>query len=182
MNDIFLFSKRMGLNFKNIVRLARTKWNFLRFNPGLVGGHCLPVDPYYLSYIAKRNKIKLETVLAGRSVNEKMKSVTYDMIVKKILDIKKFKKKNKILIVGVTYKNDVADLRNSYPLSIYLKLKKKFKEVYAYDYICNTKDQKKFNILNNITSINEFDLIVFLVKHSKNTKIFNLKKKIIWNI
>ena len=75
MNDIFLFSKRMGLNFKNIVRLARTKWNFLRFNPGLVGGHCLPVDPYYLSYIAKRNKIKLETVLAGRSVNEKMKSV-----------------------------------------------------------------------------------------------------------
>ena len=177
MNDIFLFSKRMGLNFKNIVRLARTKWNFLRFNPGLVGGHCLPVDPYYLSYIAKRNKIKLETVLAGRSVNEKMKSVTYDMIVKKILDIKKFKKKNKILIVGVTYKNDVADLRNSYPLSIYLKLKKKFKEVYAYDYICNTKDQKKFNILNNITSINEFDLIVFLVKHSKNTKIFNLAKK-----
>ena len=177
MNDIFLFSKKMGLNFKNIVRLARTKWNFLRFNPGLVGGHCLPVDPYYLNYIAKRNKIKLETVLAGRSVNEKMKSVTYDMIVQKISYIKKFKKKNKILIVGVTYKNDVSDLRNSYPLSIYLKLKKKFKEVYAYDYICNTKDQKKFNILNNITSINKFDLIVFLVKHSKNLKIFNLAKK-----
>ena len=67
----------------------------LRFNPGLVGGHCLPVDPYYLSYIAKRNKIKLETVLAGRSVNEKMKSVTYDMIVKKILDIKSLRRKTK---------------------------------------------------------------------------------------
>ena len=125
MNDIFLFSKRMGLNFKNIIRLARTKWNFLRFNAGLVGGHCLPVDPYYLNYIAKRNKIKLKTVLAGRSVNEKMKSVIYDMIVKKISYIKKFNKKNKILIVGVTYKKDVSDLRNSYPLSIYLKLKKK---------------------------------------------------------
>jgi len=177
MNDIFLFSKKMGLNFKNIMRLARTKWNFLRFNAGLVGGHCLPVDPYYLNYIAKCNKIKLKTVLAGRSVNEKMKSVIYDMIIKKISYIKKLKKKNKILIVGVTYKKDVSDLRNSYPLSIYLKLKKKFRDVYAYDYICNAKDRKKFGILNNISSINKFDLIVFLVKHSKNLKVFNLTKK-----
>ncbi len=177
MNDIFLFSKKMGLNFKNIMRLARTKWNFLRFNAGLVGGHCLPVDPYYLNHIAKLNKIKLKTVLAGRSVNEKMKSVIYNMIVKKISHINKFNKKNKILIVGVTYKKDVSDLRNSYPLAIYLKLKKKFREVYAYDYICSVKDQKKFNILNNISSINKFGLIVFLVKHSKNFKIFNLAKK-----
>lgn len=177
MNDIFIFSKKMGLNFKNIVRLSRTKWNFLKFNPGLVGGHCLPVDPYYLNYIAKQNKIRLETVLAGRHVNEKMKNVIYNMIINKISYIKKLKKKNKILVVGVTYKNDVADLRNSYPLSIYLKLKKRFSDVFAYDYICNAKDRKKFNILNTISSIKKFDLIIFLVKHSKNIKIFNLAKK-----
>ena len=177
MNDIFLFSKKMGLNFQNIIRLARTKWNFLKFNPGLVGGHCLPVDPYYLSYIAKQNNINLETVLAGRSVNEKMKNIIYDMIVKKILLIKKFKKNYKILIVGITYKKDVADLRNSYPLSIYLKLKKKYTKVYAYDYVCNANERKRFNILNSISSINRFDLVVFLVKHNKNLKIFNLAKK-----
>ena len=56
MNDIFLFSNKMGLNFNNIVRLARSKWNFLKFNPGLVGGHCLPVDPYYLSHLAKKKE------------------------------------------------------------------------------------------------------------------------------
>ena len=177
MNDIFLFSKRMDLNFQNIIRLARTKWNFLKFNPGLVGGHCLPVDPYYLSYIAKQNNINLETVLAGRSVNEKMKNIIYGMIVKKISLIKKYKKNFKTLIVGITYKNDVADLRNSYPLSIYLRLKKKFKEVYAYDYVCSANDQKKFSILNSISSINKFELVVFLVKHSENLKIFNLAKK-----
>ena len=57
MNDIFLFSNKMGLNFKNIIRLARSKWNFLKFNPGLVGGHCLPVDPHYLNHLAKKIKL-----------------------------------------------------------------------------------------------------------------------------
>ena len=125
MNDIFLFSKRMDLNFQNIIRLARTKWNFLKFNPGLVGGHCLPVDPYYLSYIAKQNNINLETVLAGRSVNEKMKNIIYGMIVKKISLIKKYKKNFKTLIVGITYKNDVADLKELIPSINLLKIKKK---------------------------------------------------------
>ena len=177
MNDIFLFSNKMGLNFKNIVRLARSKWNFLKFNPGLVGGHCLPVDPYYLSHLAKKKKIKLETVLAGRSVNEKMKKVIYGTIVKKISFIKKLKKNCKTLIVGVTYKDNVPDLRNSYPLSIYLKLKKRFSKVFAYDYVCATKDQIRFNILNKVDSINKFDLLVFLVKHNRNLRIFKLAKK-----
>ena len=177
MNDIFLFSNKMGLNFNNIVRLARSKWNFLKFNPGLVGGHCLPVDPYYLSHLAKKKKIKLQTVLAGRSVNEKMKKVIYGTIVKKISFIKKLKKNCKTLIVGVTYKDNVPDLRNSYPLSIYLKLKKRFSKVFAYDYVCATKDQIRFNILNKVDSINKFDLLVFLVKHNRNLRIFKLAKK-----
>ena len=177
MNDIFLFSNKMGLNFRNIVRLARSKWNFLKFNPGLVGGHCLPVDPYYLSHLAKKKKIKLQTVLAGRSVNEKMKKVIYGTIVKKISFIKKLKKNCKTLIVGVTYKDNVPDLRNSYPLSIYLKLKKRFSKVFAYDYVCATKDQIRFNILNKVDSINKFDLLVFLVKHNRNLRIFKLAKK-----
>ena len=83
MNDIFLFCNRMNLNFKNIIKLASTKWNFLKFNAGLVGGHCLPVDPYYLSYIAKKNNTTLDTVLAGRKVNSKIKNFIYEKKKKK---------------------------------------------------------------------------------------------------
>ena len=67
MNDILLFTDKMNYDLNEVVRLASSKWNFLKFNPGLVGGHCLPVDPYYLSYIANKNNITLKTLLAGRS-------------------------------------------------------------------------------------------------------------------
>ena len=106
-----------------------------------------------------------------------MQKEIYEMIVKKIIYIRKLKKNCKTLIVGITYKNNVADIRNSYPLSIYLKLKKRFSKVFAYDYICGIKDRKRFNILNKINSINKFDLIVFLVRHNKNSQILKLAKK-----
>ena len=179
MNDIFIFCKKMNLNYKNIVQLAGTKWNFLKFDAGLVGGHCLPVDPYYLSYIAKRNNISLETVLAGRSVNHKLKKYIYKKIEKHILKLqKKNKKKCRVLISGITYKKNVADIRNSYALEIYLDLKKYFKNIYAYDKFCSKENAKKFDILNKI-NIN-YDLIVFLVDHNYNNKLYKsaLLKKI----
>ena len=73
----------MNLNFEEIIKLASSKWNFVKFDAGLVGGHCLPVDPYYLSYIAKKNNISLDTVLAGRKVNHKLKDFIYNQIKKK---------------------------------------------------------------------------------------------------
>ena len=171
MNDIFIFCKRMNLNFKNILELAGTKWNFLKFNAGLVGGHCLPVDPYYLSYIAKKNNISLETVLAGRSVNHKLKNFVFKQIKNKILNFnKKNKKKCRVLISGITYKKNVADIRNSYALEIYLNLKKNFKNIYALDKYCDKLNRKKFNILNKIKL--NYDLLIFLVDHNYNKKLY----------
>ena len=171
MNDIFIFCKRMNLNFKNILELAGTKWNFLKFNAGLVGGHCLPVDPYYLSYIAKKNNISLETVLAGRSVNHKLKNFVFKQIKNKILNFnKKNKKKCRVLISGITYKKNVADIRNSYALEIYLNLKKNFKNIYALDKYCDKLNRKKFNILNKIKL--KYDLLIFLVDHNYNKKLY----------
>ena len=171
MNDIFIFCKRMNLNFKNILELAGTKWNFLKFNAGLVGGHCLPVDPYYLSYIAKKNNISLETVLAGRSVNHKLKNFVFKQIKKKILNFnRKNKKKCRVLISGITYKKNVADIRNSYALEIYLNLKKNFKNIYALDKYCDKLNRKKFNILNKIKL--NYDLLIFLVDHNYNKKLY----------
>ena len=176
MNDIYLFSKKMNLNFKNIIKLASTKWNFLKFDAGLVGGHCLPVDPYYLSYIAKKNNILLQTVLAGREVNSKMENFIFREI-KKI--IRSFKKPQ-VLISGITYKKDVADIRNSLPLNIFLNLRKTFKNIDAYDYVCSNDAISKYGIDKKINEKIKYDLIIFLVNHKENKKIYNyaIKSKI----
>ncbi len=168
MNDIFIFCKKMNYNYNNIIKLASTKWNFLKFDAGLVGGHCLPVDPYYLSYIAKKNKISLDTVLAGRKVNAKLKDYIFHEIKKLIFINKKNKKSFKVLISGITYKKNVADLRNSYALEIYLKLKKKFNNIYAYDEFCDYFNRKKYNIIQKLSGDIKYDLVVFLVNHKTN--------------
>ena len=80
INEIYLASKKLKLNFKNIMSLASTKWNFMSFNPGLVGGHCLPVDPYYFSYICRKKKFNTKITLAGRYINDQMAFVVRDII------------------------------------------------------------------------------------------------------
>ena len=89
MNEIFQISEKLNLNFKNIIRLASSKWNFLKFSPGLVGGHCLPVDPYYLYEIAKKNKLNAKFLLAGRNVNNSMENFIIKKILEKIEYLKK---------------------------------------------------------------------------------------------
>ena len=84
MNEIYLACQNLNLDFNNIIRLARTKWNFLKFKPGLVGGHCLPVDPYYFANICKKNNFKTQITLAGRNINDSMTAKIYQMIKKKI--------------------------------------------------------------------------------------------------
>jgi len=177
MNDILVFTKKLKLNFKNILDLSSTKWNFLKFNPGLVGGHCLPVDPYYLNYVAKKNKIKLKTILSGREVNNSMKYFILKEIKNKI---KKFLKKNinpKVLICGITYKKNVSDTRNSISLEIYNTLKKNFDNIFAFDEVCNLSVKKKFKIFSDIKNFSKYHLIVFLVNHNKNKEIFKKAKK-----
>ena len=165
-NEILILSKKMNLNFNEIIKLASTKWNFLKFQPGLVGGHCLPVDPYYLSYIAKKNKFRTSTLLSGRSTNNSMKNYL-------IYEILKYTKKNrlnknaKILILGVSYKYGVSDLRNSLGLEIFKKIKKIYKNSNYYDPFVNIK-----NKYSNINYLKNFNLIIFLSSGSKYKPIF----------
>ncbi len=179
INDILLFTEKMNFDFNEVIRLASTKWNFLKFNPGLVGGHCLPVDPYYLSYIAKKNNIKLKTLLAGRDVNSYMKTFINDKIINSINDFKKLNKRGPYLaICGLTYKSDVADIRNSLALEIYLKIKKKHKLIIGYDYVCNDLISSKYKILKKINKIkNKIDIAIFLVNHKKNKNLYSFLKK-----
>ena len=122
--------------------MALSKWNFHNYSLGF-GGHCLPVDPYYLSYVSKKNKYISKVILSGRKLNNEMENYIKNKIIKKT----SLNKKSKVLIYGITYKPNVNDLRNSLNLNIYLKLKKKFKnKVDCFDNIIDENTAKKFQI------------------------------------
>ena len=176
MNEIMILCYKTNLDFNEVIRLARSKWNFLKFSPGLVGGHCLPVDPYYLSYYGNKSKFKTKVTLAGRSVNNSMETFIFEKIYKKILQIEEIKNK-KIVIAGLTYKPNVADLRNSIAIKIFKKLKDKFPNITAYDPTIETKLAKKLNIEIDFKNIKKADVFIFLVKHNKFKNIIKHAKK-----
>ena len=172
MNEILLICKRLKINFKEVIRLAETKWNFMKFDPGLVGGHCLPVDPYYLSSIAKKNKINAPVILSGRKVNDEMSNFILE-------DLKKFLKlKNKklatsrILLVGLSYKPGIADMRNSLNFKIYKFLLKYSADTKAFDPFVEDEIKNKYGILEKINKKNNYDAILFLSKSQKFNQEF----------
>jgi UDP-N-acetyl-D-galactosamine dehydrogenase len=167
INEAKIICSALNINFQEVIRLARTKWNFLKFNTGLVGGHCLPVDPYYLSYIAKKAKINSRVTLAGRKTNDYMVNFYYKKILEKFIDHKK-----KLLLIGLTYKENVPDFRNSLSLKLFIKLNKKNKNIYAYDPYIKNLNYKNSNILRSINKKNTFDYAVVLINHSLNEKIY----------
>ena len=163
INEIYLNCKKMKIDFEDVIKLASTKWNFIKFKPGLVGGHCLPVDPYYFSYISKKYKVESKITLAGRSINDSMQDFVYKQILNKV---KKFKNR-KILICGLTYKQNVSDLRNSLAFAIYKKLKKKMPNIFGYDPLLSDSICKKFDIINKNKYFEKFDVYIPITSHRK---------------
>jgi len=176
-NEILMICDKLKLNFSEVIRLASTKWNFLKFNPGLVGGHCLPVDPYYLSYISKKNNLNLKTTLAGRDTNNSMKKYVLDKF-KEYFKYNNLSHKSKILIIGITYKYGVSDMRNSMNYEIFKKIKKQCPKTLSYDPFINIQDN-----LVKIPNLTKIDGFLFLSNGEKFKKIYSLlktnKKKII---
>jgi len=175
-NELLIFCDKINLNYKNVVKLASTKWNFLKFNPGLVGGHCLPINPYYLSSISLKNKFNPKLILTARKRNERMKDYVLEKIIK-FFKKKEIFKKSKILIIGLTYKPGVADCRNSIGLEILNNLNNINTNTYGYDPFLEKKFLKNSKILKNIKNINSFDLIVFLNFHKIFKKIYKKSQK-----
>ena len=176
MNEILLVCKKLKINFKEVMRLANSKWNFMNFMPGLVGGHCLPVDPYYLSTISKKNNLKTEVTLAGRKINDKMlnyitKELNYFLNKKN-----KTLKNSKIMIVGLTYKAGVADMRNSLNFKIFKKIKKINNKIHGCDPFVTKNIKTIYGIYDNVKKNTYYDAILFLSYHKMFKKIF---KKIV---
>ena len=113
MNELSMIFDRMGIDTKEVLEAAGTKWNFLKFFPGLVGGHCIGVDPYYLTYKAKKLGFEPQIILSGRGINEDVPSFIAKRLVQKLLEKGKNPGECKVLIMGVTFKEDVTDIRNS---------------------------------------------------------------------
>lgn len=123
MNELSIIFNRMGINTYDVLEAAGTKWNFLRFSPGLVGGHCIGVDPYYLTHKAEALGYHARVINSGRYVNDSMGFYVAKTTVKKIIAAGKNLSKSKVLVMGATFKEDVSDIRNSKVADIVKELK-----------------------------------------------------------
>ncbi len=174
-NEILLICKNLNLEFNEVIKLAKTKWNFIEFSPGLVGGHCLPVDPYYLTYAARKKKYNSKVTLSGRFINDFMTNFVIKETNKKVKDTFKNKSNPKICVLGLTYKYGVSDIRNSQKIVIFQKLKKKYKQTYGFDpFLIKKKFVNKIDYKNT-------DYFLFLTKGKLFRKIHSQlnKRKII---
>ncbi len=174
INELSMLFHKLSINTKEVLSAAKTKWNFLDFKPGLVGGHCVGVDPYYLKYKAIKSGLKPKMISSGREIND---SVPY-FIFKEVTKIFKKKMNRKktinILFMGVTFKEDCNDIRNSKSLSLYKLLKKQKKNTLdVYDPIVD-KDIlfKKHKILiKDKLKKNFYDAIIVAVPHKAIKKL-----------
>lgn len=123
MNELSIIFNKMDINTYEVIEAAGTKWNFLKFYPGLVGGHCIGVDPYYLTYKAKELGYHAQIINAGRFVNDSMGRYLAKQLVKKLIAKDKMPKELRILIMGITFKENVSDIRNSKVFDVYDELK-----------------------------------------------------------
>jgi UDP-N-acetyl-D-galactosamine dehydrogenase len=179
MNELYEIFEKDNLDFRQILNAAKTKWNFLNFYPGFVGGHCISVDPYYLIDYAKNIKAKSKIIINSRRINDNF----YKLPINKIKNFNKIKnKKLKILVCGITFKDDVSDTRNSQALKIVNALVKLGHKVFAYDPLVENDKSKKSNF-KYVTLSNKklYEVVLILRNHqvfkkNKNS-IVNSKKK-----
>lgn len=189
VNELALIFDRIGIDTTDVIEAAETKWNFLKYKPGLVGGHCIGVDPYYLAHKAESLGYHPQVILSGRRVNDNMGMFVANKVVKLMIQKEQKIKGAKALILGVTFKEDCPDIRNSRVIDIYNELKQFGLEVDVFDPhadLNEVKDEYGINLLDNINTT--YDSIILAVSHKefleldfetlksgKNTVIFDTK-------
>ncbi|NQE52192.1 UDP-N-acetyl-D-mannosamine dehydrogenase [ANME-1 cluster archaeon GoMg3.2] len=144
MNELALIFHKMDLDTKSVLDAAGTKWNFQPYKPGLVGGHCIPVDPYYLVYKAKELGYHPQVILAGRAINDYMPKHVAEMAIKGLNEVGKVIKGSKVLIMGLTYKENVPDTRESPVREMVKELKEFDVDTYGYDPLLSKEEIEGF--------------------------------------
>ena len=181
MNELSMVFDKMGIDTKSVIEAASTKWNFLKFTPGLVGGHCIGVDPYYFIYKAEQLGYHSQIVLSGRKINDDMPKYVVENIIKKMIEADKKIKGSKVLVMGVTFKEDCNDVRNSKVINIIRELKEYGIRVQVVDPVADLKEvYEKYKLeVCNFNEVKDEDAIVIAVAHKefKEMNIADIESK-----
>lgn len=170
VNELALIFDKMGIDTHDVIEAASTKWNFFKFKPGLVGGHCIGVDPYYLTYKAAQLGYQPKVILSGRRVNESIAGFVADKVyLLMAAKGKDIRTALKILMLGVTFKEHCADVRNSRAIDLYHSFKEKGSEVDVYDPWADAvqvREEYSVSLLPAIESDKVYDAVVLVVAHN----------------
>jgi UDP-N-acetyl-D-galactosamine dehydrogenase len=166
INELALIFNRMGISTEDVLLAAGSKWNFLPFRPGLVGGHCLGVDPYYLAHKATLLGHSPQVILSGRKVNDAMSTFIAEKLIRLINPTSKPIQGARVLILGVTFKENCPDIRNSKVFEIVHYLKEKGMEVSVFDPFANAEEVAEKHSIHLITQLETYDAIVITVAHT----------------
>lgn len=182
VNELAMIFNRLGINTTDVLNAAGTKWNFLNFRPGLVGGHCIGVDPYYLAQKAQEAGYYPEIILAGRRVNDGMGAYVADQLIKQMVQQKTQITEAKVLILGFTFKENCPDVRNTKVIDIINRLKEYNVHVTVHDPWANVAHAKhEYGIIceNGESKTRKYDGIILAVAHDefKDIKLAELSKK-----
>lgn len=169
MNELSMIFDRLNINTKDVLEAAGTKWNFLNFTPGLVGGHCIGVDPYYLTYKAKQVGYESKIITNGRTVNDNMGVVIVEKLIKTLIKLKISINDVKVGILGFTFKENCPDIRNTRVIDIINELHEFGIEPYLYDPQANFQAVKEEYGINMVSheDLGDFDALVVAVSHNE---------------
>jgi UDP-N-acetyl-D-galactosamine dehydrogenase len=173
VNELAMIFNKLNINTNDVLAAAGTKWNFLPFKPGLVGGHCIGVDPYYLTHKAQSIGYNPEIILAGRRLNDNMGIYVANQVIKLMIQKGHTIDKSKVLVLGITFKENCPDIRNSRVIDVIQELKEFNCNVDVSDYWADEKEvQDEYNInLTKEPSFKEYQAIVLAVAHDEYKKL-----------
>ena len=192
INEVSVLFNKLNIKTSEVLEAANTKWNFNYFVPGLVGGHCIAIDPYYLVYKAKQFGLKSKLIIGSQKINEEMPVIICERFMKSLLKKKIKSKKKNVLIMGLTFKENCSDIRESKVFDIINYLTKKKINVKTYDPWVNKEDldkKLKINHIKNFKTKSNFDGVIIAVRHDvfkkigiKKIKSFCKKNSVIFDI
>jgi UDP-N-acetyl-D-glucosamine/UDP-N-acetyl-D-galactosamine dehydrogenase len=168
VNELSLIFERLNIDTLSVLEAAGTKWNFLPFRPGLVGGHCIGVDPYYLTYKAEEVGYNPQVILSGRRINDAMGAHVAKKVVKLMIDRGQTIKNSKVLMLGITFKENCPDIRNSKAIDVYTELTDFGIDVDVYDPWANAAEVKHEYDVDLCTELGEnYGAVILAVSHDK---------------
>jgi len=174
VNELALIFDRLNLDTLEVLKAAGTKWNFLPFKPGLVGGHCIGVDPYYLAFKAQEVGYHPQIILAGRRTNDEMPYFVANKVVKLLIQKGHTVKGSKALVLGITFKEGCPDIRNSKVIDLIQELKEFGIEVEVYDPLASGEEVKKeygIELLKELPELDKYEAIILAVAHEEFKKL-----------